>query len=387
MLLKNAYIVGAEQEESQSIAIKGAYIRQTSSASALHLGQSLDLQGALVFPGLINSHDHLTLNLYPLIKSRLYKNYREWAADVQNNYQTTIRQIEKIPKELRFLYGAYKNLINGATSLVQHGSCYTTPYPPLIDVDCSTYPLHSLAFEKKWALKLWRKMDKPLVLHLGEGIGHVAASEIRRFFRWNWSQRKIIAVHGLALQPAQAARLQALIWCPESNLQLYGQTAAVDQLKARVPILFGSDSTLSASWNLWEHLRNARRLGMLSDRELFQSLTSSPANIWRYRQKGKIQPGRLADLVVAKKKRAPIWEAFYAISPEDILLVVKNGKVVLCDDVWLPKILKTELATDYYWTINVSGGKKHIAANLPALLKQIQEYCPTSGVQYLASSI
>jgi cytosine/adenosine deaminase-related metal-dependent hydrolase len=36
---------------------------------------ALDLNGALAFPGLINSHDHLDFNLFPPLANRIYNNY------------------------------------------------------------------------------------------------------------------------------------------------------------------------------------------------------------------------------------------------------------------------------------------------------------------------
>jgi cytosine/adenosine deaminase-related metal-dependent hydrolase len=45
----------------------------------LHLGSShanwdLSFDGALVMPGLVNSHDHLEFNLYPQLGDRQYRN-------------------------------------------------------------------------------------------------------------------------------------------------------------------------------------------------------------------------------------------------------------------------------------------------------------------------
>jgi dihydroorotase-like cyclic amidohydrolase len=44
----------------------------------------IDLQGASVFPGLINAHDHLELNHYGPLKCReQYQNASEWIADLR----------------------------------------------------------------------------------------------------------------------------------------------------------------------------------------------------------------------------------------------------------------------------------------------------------------
>ena len=50
----------------------------------------LDLEGALVFPGLVNSHDHLDFNLFPQLGERKYEHYAEWGADLHARYQKDI---------------------------------------------------------------------------------------------------------------------------------------------------------------------------------------------------------------------------------------------------------------------------------------------------------
>ena len=44
-------------------------ITDTSNVLQLHF------DGAIIFPGLINSHDHLDFNLFPQLGNRAYKNY------------------------------------------------------------------------------------------------------------------------------------------------------------------------------------------------------------------------------------------------------------------------------------------------------------------------
>ena len=44
----------------------------------------------------------------------------------------------------------------------------------------------------------------------------------------------------------QATAFEALVWCPASNYFLLNTTAAVDKLKTKTSILFGTDSTLTS---------------------------------------------------------------------------------------------------------------------------------------------
>jgi cytosine/adenosine deaminase-related metal-dependent hydrolase len=81
----------------------------------------LSFENAIVFPGLINSHDHLDFNLFPQLGNRVYKNYGEWGEDIHQSHKRVIEQILAIPKQLRRQWGTYKNILCGVTTVVDHG--------------------------------------------------------------------------------------------------------------------------------------------------------------------------------------------------------------------------------------------------------------------------
>lgn len=112
-------------------------------------GTTLDFNGALVFPGLINSHDHLDFNLFPRLGNRTYHNYTEWGPDIHSNNRTSIDPILAIPQHLRTQWGIYKNLLNGFTTVVNHGEYLDTANSP-ITVFQECYCLHSVGFEPHW---------------------------------------------------------------------------------------------------------------------------------------------------------------------------------------------------------------------------------------------
>src|SRR5580658_8232205 len=85
------------------------------------LEPALNFNGALAFPGLINSHDHLDFNLFPSLGNKKYNNYTEWGTDIHANNKAAIEPILKIPQPLRTQWGIYKNLLNGFTTVVNHG--------------------------------------------------------------------------------------------------------------------------------------------------------------------------------------------------------------------------------------------------------------------------
>ncbi|PYS34884.1 MAG: hypothetical protein DMG14_28400, partial [Acidobacteria bacterium] len=224
--------------------------------------------------------------------------------------------------------GIAKNLLCGVTSVAHHGpdaECAGAP----IHVVSGTRSIHSPRLGRLSAMLIPER--RIVVAHVGEGIGLDAEREIDTFTRWNVWRKRIIGVHAIAMRADQAKRFAALVWCPVSNEFLFGRTAPMARLKQHTSILFGTDSTLTAPWNLWDHLRRAREHGELSDDELIAAVTTNAAQTWNLSNRGRIAVGAAADIVVMRRRHTDQREAFFATNPEDILLVMKNGDVVLLD--------------------------------------------------------
>src|SRR5579859_4611169 len=61
---------------------------------------NLSFDNAIVFPGLINSHDHLDFNLFPPLAGRTFKNYTEWGVYIHLKYKDLIDNVLQIPEKL-----------------------------------------------------------------------------------------------------------------------------------------------------------------------------------------------------------------------------------------------------------------------------------------------
>lgn len=336
----------------------------------------LDLDGAVVFPGLINSHDHLDFNLFPQIGNRIYNNYTEWGAYIHKEFKDEIAHVLKVPQQLRILWGMYKNLLCGVTTVVNHGEQITLPHP-LIDIFEQTHDLHSAAFEKGWKLKLNNplKRKQQVVIHTGEGTNEQATAEIDELIRWNKLGRELIGIHAVAITKEQAPYFKAIVWCPESNYFLLNKTAPIQQIKPFTEIIFGTDSTLTSTWNIWDHIRLAHKTGMLDDEDLYQSVNKIPAGIWKINT-GEIAEGKNADLVIARSKgQLNTLDEFYALSPADLLLVIHRGNVRLMDQELLPQ-LAHQLKGREFSLIKIGGAFKYVEGNLAELTASIHTYLP-----------
>jgi cytosine/adenosine deaminase-related metal-dependent hydrolase len=347
-----------------------------SSAVEARPAAYLDLDGALAFPGLINSHDHLDFNLFPRLGNRIYNNYTEWGPDIHTNNKNVIQPIVSIPQNLRTQWGMYKNLLNGFTTVVNHGE-HLDIANPLINVFQDCYCLHSVGFEPNWKWKLNNPARKgqPVVLHVGEGTDNDATREIDELIRWNLLRRPLVGIHGVAMTEPQASAFHALVWCPDSNYFLLGRTAPVDRLKDKVPILFGTDSTLTSSWNAWTQIRQAREAGLLSDTQLLDTLTTAPAAAWGLKDHGVLAPGNPADIVIARPKPGlNSIDAFFSLNPDDILLVLHNGHIRLFDPSLLESITENELTVEDFQPVGPDG--KYVGGDLPGLMQEIRQHCP-----------
>ena len=331
----------------------------------------LIFDNAIVFPGLINSHDHLDFNLFPPLAGRTFKNYTEWGVYIHLKYKGVIESVLQIPEKLRLQWGIYKNLLCGVTTVVNHGKKINVSND-LITVFRECQSIHSVHFEKRWRVALNNPLKKNLkaVIHCGEGTDALASNEIERLLRSNLIKRDVVAVHGVAMSEQQAKQFKALVWCPESNYFLLDKTAPVDRLKTHVPILFGTDSTLTGDWNIWSHVRKAKQTELLSEQELYDSLTLSPASAWGLNT-GAIREGLSADLVVSKA------ESFFTTDPQNILLVMHKGHINLFDEVMLLQ-LKTINPAEYS-KINLGESTKYVKGNLPELMEKIKQFYPNAS--------
>jgi cytosine/adenosine deaminase-related metal-dependent hydrolase len=74
-------------------------------------------------------------------------------------------------------------------------------------------------------------------------------------------------------------RAAALVWCPTSNLNLFGRTVSRTVLRSGIPIALATDSALSAHVDLLDELAVARRYVPAS--RLLELVTTQPARILR----------------------------------------------------------------------------------------------------------
>ncbi len=369
-------VVGGDATTALTISGGRVYTGQALAGSV-----GLDLGPVIAFPGLVNSHDHLEFNCYPALGNPPYEQDSEWFRDVQENFAEVIGDIEALPLPDRIAWGIAKNLISGVTAVLHHGPYHEAVFEGCpLDVVRGFHFIHSVHGQDGWRrelLKFWK--GRPVVAHVGEGVSEEARREAARFFAANRLNRDIVAVHGVCLGPEQARGLKALIWCPQSNLHLFGQTANVAALAAETEILFGTDSSISARGSLWDHLRRVRGDGLLPDGQLFAALTSAPRKVWDLGGSGRLEDGAALDFVLARRHHEDPWVSFFGLRPADILLVVRGGRILLADADAVADNPALEGGLGDHGRLRLAACDKYLPAGLVAAISRLGAQSPRAA--------
>jgi len=356
-----------------NIFVKDGKIAGISDANPVQGISSITFTGTLALPGLINSHDHLDFNCFSVLGDSKYSNYTEWGQDIHKTYRKEIDLVLSIPHQLRISWGMYKNLIAGVTTVVNHGAILNIKNP-LINIYQGTQNLHSVAFQKNWKWKLNNPFykSKPCVIHTGEGCDKRSGDEIDALLRFNLLKRKLVGVHGVAMNTAQAKKFAGLAWCPESNEVLLGRHANIIALKRATNVVFGTDSTLTGNWNIWHHLRLARKQEQVSDGELYHMISAAPAKLWGMNN-GELLPGKDADIIIVNQHNKG-WDNLFENNPHDILFVMQQGKIRMFDESLFIQIKNLPVDLSAFSCIVINEAVKFVAGDLPELRKIVSKY-------------
>ena len=115
---------------------------------------------------------------------------------------------------------------------------------------------------------------------------------------------------------------------------------------------------------------------MLTDAELYNSITSSPAQTWKLNT-GSIAAGLDADIVVAKTNNKTGLQAFYDVTPDDILLVMHKGETLLFDESLYHQL--TSIIGPHYSKVFTGDHIKYVQGDIQGLIAEIKRYKPDAG--------
>ena len=309
------------------------YIGEPGTAACRGASHVFDWPDVCVLPGLINAHDHLELNLLPRMGNGPYANSYEWSRDIHHPNEPPMADVLAIPLRDRLLMGGYKNLFSGVTTVCHHNAYHARVFDRRFPVKVikAYHWSHSLGFGERLEHAHRAAAGKmPWIIHAAEGTDRRAASEIAALEARGLLGDTTVLVHGVGMDDHDIQRVEqrraSVIWCPSSNVFLFGTTAPVDKLLDRIPVALGSDSTLSADGDLLDELRAAASRHLWPRPRLIELVTSAPARILRVDDgRGRLHCGGPADVLFIPAGAANPSEAVLAMRSRDIELVLCDG--------------------------------------------------------------
>jgi hypothetical protein len=297
----------------------------------------LDLRDHLIFPGLINAHDHLQLNAVPpLPTSATFANSYAWIAAFQAHFEApeVIAAVLR-PKSLRLRHGALKNLLAGTTCVAHHDYWHPVldapdfPTSVLRDFGWSYalgWPLYGPPVRQSFAAT---KPDRPWMIHLAEGTDATAQAELAQLDALGCLAANTVLIHGVGLGERDIERViacgAAVVWCPTSNHNLLRQSLDPRRLNAAGRLALGSDSRLSGARDLLDELRGVAERGELDSGVALELVTTQAARILRLGPRGTLLPGAQADLVIVEDRGGTPAASLVGIDRGQIRAVVRAG--------------------------------------------------------------
>ncbi len=314
--------------------------------------------GGLIYPGLIDLHNHLAYNALPLWRvPKKFQSREQWGdhPDYERLVSKPMQVIGNVDGVLPALcrYVECKCLIGGGVAsqgikLVNQEGITRYFRGLLRNVELPGDPALPAASARigdvdaanvEAFFKTLSREKTCYLLHLSEGVNDAARKHFLALKRPNgkWAMTDSLAgIHAAALSAADfdilAEHGASIVWSPLSNLMLYGGTAKVKAAKeAGVRIAIGTDWSPSGSKNMLGELKvvkgvNAMIGAPFSDEDLVRMATSQAAGVLKWDHlTGSIEPGKLADLIVVKGKASDPYGSLIAASELDVRLVMLGG--------------------------------------------------------------
>ncbi|MDR1466329.1 MAG: amidohydrolase family protein [Treponema sp.] len=343
--LSNGVIVSSSKKVGDGfISVEGEKLSVGKKRAIVDLGGA-----SIVYPALINTHDHMRGNYLPRVGPKpgnFYLNWLPWDNDLKAS--DTFAERSKLSIEEIYTFSSYKNLFSGVTTVNDHfpqawnkDILQKLPIRAIINYglahEASSYDLkwgdgveieHKRAVKNKW----------PFITHLAEGFDEESMNGVKELEKMGILDKHCLFIHCIAFSDEdirKTAKAGASIsWCAASNMFMFNTTCKIKKfLEAGINVTIGTDSTHTGSFNLFEEIHYGRTLYRqlygedLPAATIFKMVTENAAKaFWLQKDLGTLESGKLADILVLKAKHDDPFENLVSADMKDIELLTMAGK-------------------------------------------------------------
>ena len=316
------------------------------------VGTKIDLQGkSYIYPGLINTHDHLQGNYRPPVGPKpgvYYLTWLPWDNDLKAS--DTFKERSRLTREDLYELSGYKCLFSGVTTVNDHFpqkfNAKILPTLPIRAILNYGIAHESSSYDLKWGEGVEIEHERsvknswPFITHLAEGFDDESMNGVKHLEDIKILDRHCLLIHCIGFSDEDIKKVAkagaSVSWCGFSNKFMFNVTCKIRKfIEAGINVTIGTDSSATGSANLLEEMRYDRELYRamygedLSPEFMFRMVTINAAKaFWMQDRIGSLEEGKLADLLVVKAKKDNPYENLLNTKMEDIELLALEGKLL-----------------------------------------------------------
>ncbi len=309
----------------------------------------------LIFPGLIDAHNHPSYNSFPTLAFNNFpfghrdqwggdQEYTDWKAK-----RTEVRTAVNDSGTARITkWGEILELMAGCITMQgQSGYDVMHAHPDIILYNVEQYPARIQTDIFPWTMTaaerdtFMRNISNGLVnasmIHLCEGPDATSLAQFNTLEGWGLLNQTITIIHGTPLGTTEFTKMAAvgakMVWSPMSNMKLFEATANV-KLAHQLGVTVGisPDWTPSGSYNMLEELGYAWYLNQtifsnyFTAQQLVEMVTVNNAKACGFDNRyGSIRVGYNAGLCVIEAVTNEPYLSLICARPRNVKLVTVDG--------------------------------------------------------------